>query len=74
METSALDYALAAIFYEENEVHLVTFYSYTFTMVKLNYDIYNKELLAIFEAFKVWQHSQRVQPIPLTYYDLKTLE
>jgi len=59
METDASDYALAAILYivnEENEVYLVTFYFYTFTAVEFNYDIHNKELLAIFEAFKIWQH------------------
>ena len=59
METDALDYALTAILSiinEENEVHPVTFHSYTFTIIELNYDIHNKELLAIFEAFKIWQH------------------
>ena len=57
METDALDYALTAILSiinEENEVHPVTFHSYTFTIIELNYDIHNKELLAIFEAFKIW--------------------
>ena len=54
METDALDYALAAILSivnKENKVHLVAFHSCTFTTVELNYD---KELLAIFEAFKIW--------------------
>jgi len=37
-------------------VHLVTFHSHTFTVMELNYDTHNKELLAIFEAFKIWQH------------------
>ena len=57
METDALDYALAAILSivnKENKVHLVAFHSCTFTTVELNCDIYNKELLAIFEAFKIW--------------------
>jgi len=56
VETDALDYALAAILSivnEENEVHLVTFHSCTFTIAELNYDTYNKELLAIFEVFKI---------------------
>jgi len=59
METNVLDYTLTAIFSivnKENKVHPVIFHSYTFTMAELNYDIYNKELLAIFEAFKIWQH------------------
>ena len=56
METDALDYTLTAILSivnEENEVHLVTFHSYTFTVAELNYDTHNKKLLAIFEAFKI---------------------
>ena len=59
MEIDTLDYALIAILFivnEDNEVHLVAFYSYTFTAAELNYDTYNKELFAIFEAFKIWQH------------------
>ena len=59
METNASDYALATILSivnEDNEVHPVAFHSRTFTAAELNYDIHNKELLAIFEAFKIWQH------------------
>ena len=59
METDALDYTLTTIFSivnEENKVHPVAFHSYTFTMVELNYNIYNKELFAIFKAFKIWWH------------------
>jgi len=57
VETNALDYVLAAILSivnKDNEVHPVAFHSYTFTMVELNYDTHDKELLAIFEAFKIW--------------------
>ena len=57
METNASDYALAAILSivnEDNEVHPVAFHSHTFTTVELNYDTHDKELLAIFKAFKIW--------------------
>jgi len=57
METDASDYALATILSivnKDNEVHLVAFHSHTFTMAELNYDTYDKELLAIFKAFKIW--------------------
>jgi len=57
MKTNASDYAFTAIlfiFNKENEVHLVTFHSCTFTMTELNYDTHDKELLAIIEAFKIW--------------------
>ena len=56
METDASDYALAAILSivnEDNEVHPVAFHSCTFTVAELNYNIYDKELLTIFESFKI---------------------
>ena len=56
VKTNALDYALTAILSivnKDNEVHPVAFHSHTFTVAKLNYDTHNKELLAIFEAFKI---------------------
>jgi len=59
VETDASDYALTAILSivnEDNEVHPVAFHSRTFTAAELNYDTHNKELLTIFEAFKIWQY------------------
>ena len=59
METDASDYVLAAILSivnKDNEVYPVAFHSHTFTAVELNYDTYDKELLAIFKAFKIWWH------------------
>ena len=59
METDTSDYTLAAILSivnEDNEVHPVAFHSHTFIVAELNYNIYDKELLAIFEVFKIWQH------------------
>jgi hypothetical protein len=55
----ASDYTLAAILSiidTEREVHPVAFHSRTFTTTELNYDIHNKELLAIFKAFRAWWH------------------
>ena len=59
VETDVLDYTLAAILSvvnEDNEVHPVAFHSCTFTVAELNYDTHDKELLTIFEAFKIWRH------------------
>ena len=59
VETDALDYALATILSivdKDNEVHPVAFHFRTFTMVELNYNTHDKELLAIFEAFKILRH------------------
>ena len=69
METDALDYALTAmlsIYNEENEVHPVAFHSHTFTVVELNYNIYDKELLAILKLSKFGNTTWKVQPIPST--------
>jgi len=78
METDVLDYALAAtlsIVNKDNEVHLVAFHSYTFTMVELNYNTHDKELLAIFEAFKIWQHYLEGPAYPIDIVmDYKNLE
>ena len=56
VESDVADYALSAILstitLSDNQVHPVTFHSWTFTSTELNYNVHNKELLAIFEAFK----------------------
>ena len=78
VETNALDYALAAILSvvnEDNEVHPVAFHSHTFTAVELNYDTHDQELLAIFEAFKIWQHYLEGLTYPIdVVMDHKNLE
>jgi hypothetical protein len=59
IETDASDYALAAILsqVESNRETLpVTCLSRTFSDTKLNYDTHDEELMAIYKAFKAWQH------------------
>jgi len=78
VETDVLDYALAAILSivnKDNEVHPVAFHSCTFTVVELNYNTHDKELLAIFEAFKIWQHYLEGPAYPIDVVtDHKNLE
>ena len=78
METDALDYALTAILSivnEENKVHPVAFHSCTFITAELNYDMYDKELLAIFKAFKIWQYYLEGPAYPINVViDHKNLE
>jgi len=78
METDASDYALAAILSimtKDNEVHPVAFHSRTFSAPKLNYDVHDKELLAIFEAFKIWRHYLEGSASPIDVVtDHKNLE
>jgi len=78
METDASDYALAAILSivtKDNEVHPVAFHSRTFSAPELNYDVHDKELLAIFEAFKIWRHYLEGSASPIDVVtDYKSLE
>ncbi len=53
VETDASDYALAAVLSittPSGKLHLVAFHSHMFH----NYDVHDKELLTIFEAFTQW--------------------
>ena len=78
METDASDYTLAAILSiitKDNEIHPVAFHSWTFSAPELNYDVYDKELLAIFEAFKMWRHYLEGSASPINVVmDHKNLE
>lgn len=71
VETDASDYAVAAVLSQENPssqlLHPVAFYSRSLSPAERNYEIYNKELLAIHSSFKEWRsylegstHSVRV--------------
>jgi len=78
VETDASDYALAAILSimtKDNEIHPVAFHSRTFSAPELNYNIHDKELLAIFEAFKIWRHYLEGSASPIDVVtDHKNLE
>jgi RNase H-like domain found in reverse transcriptase len=57
IKTDAFDYAPAAILSQvksNGEIHPVTYLSQTFSDTELNYDTHDKELMAIYEAFKAW--------------------
>src|SRR5882724_7333546 len=60
VETDASDYAIAMIISQispdDGDIHLITFYSRSMQPAELNYEIYDKELLAIFEAFRQWHN------------------
>ena len=79
VETDASDYTLAAILSTisptNNDIHPIAFHSRTFTPLEFNYDVHNKELLAIFEAFKTWRHYLEGSPDPIIIVtDHKNLE
>lgn len=78
VETNVLDYTLIAILLiiiEEKEINLVTLHSHMFKITELNYDIYNKELLAVFEAFCILYHYLKRSELPIDIImDHKNLE
>ncbi len=78
VETDASNYAIAAIlsiYLEDGEIHPIAFLSRSLHNAELNYDTHDKELLAIFEAFKYWHHylEGSVDPIDIVT-DHKNLE
>jgi len=78
VETNASDYALATILSivtKDNEIHPIAFHSRTFSAPELNYDVHDKELLATFEAFKMWRHYLEGSTSPIDVVtDHKNLE
>jgi len=78
VETNASDYALTAILSimtKDNEIHPIAFHSRMFSTPELNYNVHNKELLTIFEAFKIWQHYLEGSASPIDIVmDYKNLE
>ena len=78
MEADASEFALGCILSQQNpdeELHPVCYYSRKFTPVELNYPIYDKELLAVVEAFKQWRVYLEGPASPVKVYtDHKNLE
>src|SRR5258708_20950632 len=57
VEMDASDCAIVGILSvttEDGEIQPVAFYSHTLQSTEQNYDMHNKDLLAIFEVFKSW--------------------
>ena len=57
LEVDASGYALGGVLsqLQDDKWHSVAFISHTMTDAELNYNIYNKELLAIMYALKEWR-------------------
>ena len=59
----------------DGKLHPVAFYSQKFCAAKINYEIHNKELLAIVDSFQEWRHFLEGVVHPVTVYtDHKKLE
>jgi hypothetical protein len=72
IETDCSDYALGGIIsqYDPNsgELHPLAFTSRTLTPPEVNYDIYDKELLAIVHAFEEWRHYLEGLPLQVRVF------
>ena len=58
LKTNVLDYAIGACLTQKGDngkMRTVAFYSRKITGPKLNYDIHDKELLAVVEALREWR-------------------
>jgi len=59
VETDTSNYTLAGILSmqdDDSKICSIAFLSQTFSRAKLNYDVHDKELLAIYKAFCSWHH------------------
>ena len=78
IEADASDYAMGCILSQTSpagELHPICFYSRKFTPAELNYPIYDKELLAVVEAFRQWRVYLEGAEIPVQVFtDHKNLE
>ena len=78
VKTDASDYAIAAILSitgDDGDIHPVAFRSRTLGPSELNYDMHDKELLAIFDAFTHWRHYLEGPALPVDVVtDHKNLE
>jgi hypothetical protein len=70
LECDCLDFALGAVLSQvcekDGELHPVAFLSHLLVQAELNYEIFDKELLAIITSFKEWQHYLEGNPHRLT--------
>ena len=78
LESDASDFALGAVLSQPSEdgcLHSIAFHLQKFTAAEINYEIHDKELLAIVDSFQEWQHFlEGAQHPVMVYTDDKNLE
>ena len=78
LECDASDFATGAVLNQigpDKKMHPVAFLSKTLAPAERNYDIYDKELLAVIRALKEWRHYLEGSTIPIKILmDHKNLE
>jgi hypothetical protein len=71
LETDASDFAISAILTQKGDdgkKRPVAYYSRKMTQPELNYDVHDKELLAVVEAFKTWRVYLEGAKYPIQVY------
>jgi len=78
IETDASDFALGVVLSqrdEENRLHPVAFHSRKFQPAEINYEIHDKELLVVVDAFKHWRcYCEGATPQVQVFSDHQKLE
>jgi hypothetical protein len=78
LETDVFEFALREVLSQRNKdehLHPVAFHSGEFIAAEINYEIHDKELLAIINSFQEWRHFLEGAQHPVTVYtDHKNLE
>ena len=77
VEADSSDFALGGVLSQRHNsvLHPVAFHSRKLTPAELNYEIYDKKMLAIVNCFKQWRHYLEGANHPITVYsDHKNLE
>jgi hypothetical protein len=67
----ASDFALGSILSkpgEDGQLHSVAFHSRKFTAVEINYEVHDKELLAVVDCFAQWRHFLEGSPHQIIIY------
>ena len=77
LETDSSDYVNGGVLSQKDDsgvLHPVVFYSKNLLPAECNYEIYDKELLAIIQAFKQWRPELEYTEVPIQVFtDYKNL-
>jgi hypothetical protein len=71
LETDASDFAVAGVISQDDDsgvLHPVSFYSRKLSPAEINYEIHDKELLAIIVCFEQWRHLLLGSKHPITVF------
>jgi hypothetical protein len=71
LEANASNFVIGAVLSQlgkDNLLHLVNFHFRKFSFTKINYQIHDKKLLAIIDAFEEWCHLLEITQHEITVY------